>query len=80
MSHITIRFNKSRGQLGRGTPDHVWRVFVDRQEYLFKHFKINVPTVSEREDMSEDWNIACEGLFEIDSVTSTAIVHPAIKE
>lgn len=80
MSHITIRFNKSRGQLGRGTPDHVWRVFVDGQEYLFKHFKINVPTVSEREDMSEDWNIACEGLFEIDRVTSTAIVHPAIKE
>jgi len=25
MAHIQIRFNKSRGQPGRGTPDHAWR-------------------------------------------------------
>ena len=75
MSHITIRFNKNRGQLGRGTPDHVWRVFVDGQEYLFKHFKINVPSVSEREAASEDWNIACDGVLVIDKASSTAIVN-----
>lgn len=76
MSHITIRFNKSRGQPGRGTLDHVWRVFVDGQEYLFKHFKINVPSASEREAASEDWNIACEGVLRIDKETSTATIDP----
>ena len=38
-----IRFNKTRGTPGRGTVDHVWRVFENGQEYLVKHFKINVP-------------------------------------
>lgn len=76
MSHITIRFNKSRGQPGRGTPEHVWRVFVDGQEYLFKHFALNVPSVSEREASSEDWNIACEGRLQIDKATSTATIDP----
>jgi hypothetical protein len=76
MSHIRIRFNKSRGQPGRGTPDHVWRVFVGNQEYLFKHFAINVPAVSEREVDSEDWNIACEGVLRIDKKTSTATIDP----
>jgi hypothetical protein len=75
MSHITIRFNKSRGQSGRGSLEHVWRVFVDGQEYLFKHFKINVPSVSEKEPYSEDWNIACEGILHIDRDTSTAIIN-----
>ena len=74
MKHITIRFNKSRGQPGRGSVDHVWRVFVDGQEYLFKHFKINVPSYSEKEQFSEDWNIACDGVLHIDHATSTAII------
>lgn len=74
MSKIAIRFNKTRGQPGRGTPDHVWRVFVDNQEYLFKHVKINVPSFSEKERSSEDWNIACEGILSIDRETSTAII------
>ena len=74
MSHITIRFNKSRGQPGRGTPEHVWRVFVGGQEYLFKHFKINVPSVSEMDATGHDWNIACEGVLHIDKETSTAII------
>lgn len=80
MNHITIRFNKSRGQPGRGTPEHVWRVFVGGQEYLFKNFKINVPSVSEMDATGQDWNIACEGVLHIDKETSTAIVNPTIKE
>jgi len=76
MSHISIRFNKSRGQSGKGTPDHVWRVFVDKQEYLFKHFKLNVPSISEKEQLSDDWNIACDGVLVIDKETSTAIINP----
>lgn len=75
MSHISIRFNKSRGQPGRGTRDHVWRVFVDGQEYLFKHFKISVSSASEKEPNSEDWNITCNGVLHIDHSTSTAIIQ-----
>lgn len=76
MSRISIRFNKTRGQPGRGTPDHVWRVFVDKQEYLFKNVKINVPSASEKEEKSEDWNIACEGVLVIEKSTSTAVINP----
>ncbi len=68
-----IRFNKSRGQAGRGTMDHVWRVFENDKEFLFKHVRIEVPSWSERTD--EDWNIACEGMLDIDRETSTAIIR-----
>lgn len=75
MSRIAIRFNKSRGQPGRGSLEHVWRVFVDGQEYLFKNIKINVPSNSEKEFASEDWNIVCTGVLVIDRETSTAIIE-----
>ena len=66
-----IRFNKSRGQPGRGTKDHAWRVFAEKKEYLAKHVEINVPSRSEKEDGTEDWNIVCEGDMVIDRDTST---------
>ena len=72
MSHFLIRFNKSAGQPGRGSHEHVWRVFEDGKEYLFKHVKIDVPSWSEQ--TGEDWNIACDGLLTIDRDTSTAII------
>ena len=46
---VKIRFNKSRGQPGRGTMEHVWRVFAGDTEYLAKHVVINVPSRSEKE-------------------------------
>jgi len=58
---------------GRGTLEHVWRVFEGDKEYLFKHVKINVPSFSERD--GEDWNIACHGKMIIDRDTSTAIIN-----
>lgn len=69
-----IRFNKSRGQEGRGSLDHVWRVFEDDKEYLFKHLDIQVPVKSEKEKSSDDWNIVCYGFLVIDRETSTAII------
>ena len=75
MNHYLIRFNKSRGQPGRGTEDHVWRVFENEKEYLFKHIKINVPSQSER--TCDDWNISCDGVLVIDRETSTAIINGA---
>lgn len=70
-----IRFNKSRGQEGRGSVDHVWRVFEGDKEYLFKNLDIRVPVKSEKETESEDWNIVCKGKLFIDKETSTAIIE-----
>jgi len=69
-----IRFNKTRGQEGRGSVDHVWRVFEGDKEYLFKNLDIRVPVKSEKEAETEDWNIVCEGKLSIDRETSTAII------
>jgi hypothetical protein len=72
MNKYRIRFNHSRGVKGRGTPDHIWRVFEGDQEYLFKHFEINVPTRSEKDPDSENWNLVCEGVLTIDKDNSIA--------
>ena len=72
MNKYRIRFNKSRGQPGRGTADHVWRVFEGEKEYLFKHLNITVPVQSEKEEQSEDWNIVCNGYLTIDRQNSIA--------
>ena len=75
MIKYLIRFNKSRGMDGRGSKDHVWRVFEGDKEYLFKNFKINVESFSEKEENSEDWNVVCYGVMTIDKDTSTAIIN-----
>ena len=75
MNKYRIRFNKSRGQSGRGTMDHVWRLFDGDKEYLVKHFKINVPSFSEKEELTEDWNVVCYGVLTFDKQTSTAVVN-----
>jgi len=69
---IRIRYNKSRGQEGRGTIEHAWRVFVERKEYIAKHVVISVQSRTEQETNSEDWNIVCEAdTVDIDRRTST---------
>lgn len=72
MNHYLIRFNKTRGYPGRGTTDHVWRVFENGKEYLFKHVEINCPSRSER--TGDDWNIACDGYLMIDRENSIATI------
>ncbi len=74
MNKYRIRFNKSRGQPGRGTPDHVWRVFEGDKEYLVKNFQLNVESFSEKEENSEDWNVCCYGVLELNRETSTATI------
>lgn len=78
MSKFLIRFNKTRGNPGRGTIDHVWRVFENDEEYLVKHLKINVPSWDEKtsdRNGNDDWNVACEGVISFDKDTSTAIIN-----
>ena len=72
MGSLAIRFNKSRGQPGRGTDLHVWRVFDDGKEYLTKNVQINVPSHSAK--TGDDWSICCEGVLTFDRETSTAII------
>ena len=75
MNKYRIRFNKTRGQAGRGTFDHVWRVFEGDKEFLLKNVKIEVPSASEKEQGTEDWNIVCHGFMTLDRDTSTATIR-----
>ena len=79
MNRYHIRFNKSRGQPGRGTLEHVWRVFENgNKEFIVKNFKINVPSFNETTgdgNGHDDWNICCLGFISIDKETSTAIIN-----
>ena len=78
MNKYLIRFNKSRGQPGRGSLDHVWRVFENNREYIVKHVRINVPSHSETSGNGiggDDWNIACTGVMTLDKVTGTATIN-----
>jgi hypothetical protein len=75
MNKYRIRFNKNRGQPGRGTFEHVWRVFENNQEYLVKHFKLNVLSESQKETNGEDWNVVCQGFMSIDKETSTVTIN-----
>jgi hypothetical protein len=72
MAQFQIRFNKTRGLPNRGTADHVWRVFEDGKEYLFKNVQIGVESYGAK--TGEDWSICCEGVLAIDRSTSTAII------
>ena len=74
MNTYQIRFNKSRGQDGRGSMDHVWRVFENGKEYLFKNLDITASIKSEKDTNGADYNITCRGYMTIDRDTSTAII------
>ena len=76
MARFAIRFNKTRGQAGRGTMDHVWRVFDGPKEYIVKNIKIDVPSWGER--TGEDWSICCDGILRMDRPTSTIFIERAL--
>lgn len=75
MNEYKIRFNHTRGQPGRGTADHAWRVFENGREYIFKNVVINVPSKGLVDDDGQHWNIVCHGYLEINRITSTAIIN-----
>jgi hypothetical protein len=52
--------------------DHVWRVFENGKEKLFKNLDITVPIKSEKDVNGADYNIVCQGFLTIDRETSTA--------
>ena len=73
MNKYLIRFNKSKGQPGRGTPEHAWRVFENGVEFVVKNIRINVPSWGEKE--GPDWNIVCIGTMVVDKETSTITIN-----
>jgi len=74
MNKYLIRFNKSRGQEGRGSEAHVWRVFENGVEYLAKDVMINVPSWGETD--GPDWNIACKGYMRFVDIADLVIINP----
>jgi hypothetical protein len=60
--------------------DHVWRVFENGKEYLFKNLDISVPVKSEKDANGVDHNIVCKGYLSIDRDTSTAAITAKIKQ
>ena len=74
MNTYQIRFNKTRGQTGRGSMNHVWRVFENGKEFLFKNLNITAPIKSEKDVNGVDYNIVCKGYMTIDRDTSTAVI------
>jgi hypothetical protein len=60
--------------------DHVWRVFENGKEFLFKSLDITVPIKSEKDANGVDYNITCQGYMTIDRDTSTAVIVARIKQ
>mgnify|MGYP001398539875 FL=1 len=73
---ICVRYNKTRGQDGRGSIDHVWRIFDNGKEYVVKNVRINVPSWGAK--TGEDWSICCEGVITVDKETSTITIGEKI--
>lgn len=76
MNKYLIRFNKTRGMPGRGSVDHVWRVFENDNEKLCKHIKIEVPVHDEQ--TGDDYNICCFGYAFVDRETSTITITGSV--
>lgn len=74
MNKYLIRFNKSRGQPGRGTDQHVWRIFENGVEFLAQDVQLNVPSWGELD--REDWNIACRGNMLMLADGTLAVINP----
>ena len=75
MNKYTIRFNKTKGQPGRGSIDHAWRVFENGQEILAKHVHIKVPVWTEIDVNNVDYNIACHGQMMFYNDTNTVVIY-----
>lgn len=73
MNKYLVRFNKTRGMPGRGSKEHVWRVFENDHEYLAKHFILNVRSWAEHDGV--DYNVACEGYMQFFHDTDTVVIN-----
>jgi hypothetical protein len=75
VNKYAIRFNKQRGQPGRGSLLHVWRVFENGKEILAKNVHIKVPSWTELDANGQDYNIACRGKMMFFNDTDTVVIY-----
>ena len=70
-----IRYNKTAGQLGRGTVDHKWRVFDENnKEYICKEVRIQTNAWTEIDPNGNDWNMVTEGKMIIERSKSAIVI------
>lgn len=69
-----IRYNKSKGQPGRGSTSHVWRVFANNEEILAKYVRIETNSWTEIDKNGQDYNIACRGRMIWFGDTDTVVI------
>jgi hypothetical protein len=74
VNKYAIRFNKARGQPGRGSTEHVWRVFENGNETLARYVKIQVPSWTEIDENGVDYNITCKGFMLFYPDTDTVVI------
>ena len=74
MNKYTVRFNKTRGQPGRGSVEHVWRVFENGNEFLARHVRIETNSWTELDVNGVDYNIACYGFMLFYNDTDTVVI------
>ena len=73
---IKIRFNKTRGEPGRGTIDHVWRVFdATGKEFICKNILILTKCHGEKDENGQDYNIVAEGNLGINYEESRITIY-----
>jgi len=66
-----IRYNKTAGQPGRGSKEHVWRVFDENgKEYICKNIFMKHESWGEKEELTPDYNIVTNGEIQIDKEKS----------
>ena len=73
MNQYIIRINKSRGQPGRGTTNHIWRVFENGNEFLFKNLVVNSKLTDYTDGM--DYSMLCNGIMDINRDNSTCTIN-----
>ena len=70
-----IRYNKTAGLPGRGTKDHVWRVFDENnKEFICKKVLMLTKAWTEKDANDHDWNFATEGVMHINREDSTITI------
>ena len=66
-----IRYNKTAGQPGRGSKEHVWRVFDENnKEYICQNIFMKNESWGEKEELTPDYNIVTNGEIQIDKEKS----------
>ena len=66
-----IRYNKTAGQPGRGSKEHVWRVFDENnKEYICQNIFMKNESWGEKEELTPDYNIVTNGEIQIDKERS----------